>query len=146
MANGLRIPTQQEMAFAEAQRRRAQRDAEAVRASNVLTEVRRVIDHVGAKEVADRMGLEDDSIIWHWLSGRGGRRLPWELVDVCIDLDDTDRLAQVVLADRYETPVRIRRLSPEQEVQLLRRALQEFGAAGELKLRTIATAKPEEGP
>ena len=143
MTQSLKIPTQQEMAFAEAQRRRAQRDSGVARTSAVTAEVKRIVEHAGSKLLADRLGMEDDTLIWHWLSGRGGRRLPWELVDVCLDVDDTERLITAVVSDRYEVPERLRRLSPEQENALLRRALQEFGTAGEQKLRVIASAKPE---
>lgn len=140
----MRIPTQQEMVFAAAQRRRDQRDATELRAVAVEREMRRVVDHVGAKEVADRLGLDDETLVYHWLGRRNGRRPPVELLDVCLDLDGTDGLIGAVCRDRYETPQRLSPLSVEQQNVLLRRALAEFGAAGEQKLKAIATARADE--
>lgn len=142
----VRTPTQQEMVFAEAQRRRQQRDRNDLRVAEIDAELHRIVEQVGAKEIADRMGLDDETLIYHWLGRRGGRRPPVDLLDVCLDLDDTERLIAAVCRDRYKPPERVKRLSPEQEVQFLRRALQEFGAAGEQKLRSIEMAWPEVKP
>lgn len=135
----MRQPTQQEMVFAEAARRKARRDAAELRSAEIDRELHRIVETAGAKEVADRLGLDDETLIYHWLGRRGGRRPPVDLLDVCLDLDDTDKLIGAICRDRYRSPERIPRLTPEQEIAALRRALQEFGPVGEQKLRAIAT-------
>lgn len=144
MANALRIPTQQELVFAAVARRREIRDAAEFRVERIESEVKRVVDLRGAKEFADRLGLEDETLIHHWCARRGGRRMPVELADYAIDLDDGDRVAQAVMGDRYELK-RVVRLSPEQQIAAMRRALKEFGAAGEKKLQDIEQSRPELG-
>lgn len=142
----MRVPTQQEMDFAAADRRRQQRNAAELRAVAIDRELRRVIDQVGAKEVADRLGLDDETLVYHWLGRRQNRRPPVELLDVCLDLDRSEGLMEAICRDRYETPVRLSPLSMEQQNVLLRRALTEFGAAGEQKLKTIQLTRAEEMP
>lgn len=142
----MKVPTQQEMDFATALRRKSQRDSAELRAAAVERELARIVGIIGAKEIADRLGLEDETLIHHWLGRRNGRRPPIELLDVCLDLDTTDGLIAAICRDRYETPERLNHLSLEAEVCLLRKALSEFGAVGEQKLRAIALAKPEGKP
>lgn len=138
----MRVPTQQEMDFASAERRRRSRDSVELRMVAIERELRRVVDHAGAKEVADRLGLDDETLVYHWLGRRNGRRPPVELVDVCLDLDGTDGLIGALCRDRYEPPERLHNLTPEQEIAALRHALAEFGAAGEKKLRDILGGRP----
>lgn len=142
----MRVPTQQEMDFAAAARRRDQRDKTELRAVAIERELRRVVDQEGAKEVADRLGLDDETLVYHWLGRRQNRRPPVELLDVCLDLDRSEGLMEAICRDRYETPQRLSPLSMEQQNVLLRRALTEFGAAGEQKLKTIQLTRAEEMP
>ena len=142
----MRVPTQQEMVFAAAARRREIRDAAELRGAVIDREMHRIVDQAGAKEIADRLGLDDETLVYHWLGRRGGRRPPVDMLDICLDLDDTDGLIAAVCRDRYRVPERLRLLSTEQENAALRRALSEFGTAGEVKLRAIGSAKPDGAP
>lgn len=142
----MRVPTQQEMDFAATLRRKEQRDKAELRASGIERELARVVAYVGAKEIADMLGVEDETLVHHWMGRRNGRRPPVELLDCCLDLDPTDGLMEAICHDRYEVPARLQRLSIEQERAMLRKALLEFGAVGEQKLRAIASARPEGQP
>ena len=76
-----------------------------------------------------------------WLARRNGRRPPGELIAVVCEADETFN-AWWERSGGYEAPKKITRLSWEDERKQYREALLEFGSAGEVKLRRIATALP----
>lgn len=83
--------------------------------------------------------------VYDWFSRRNGRRVPDAVISFFYE---TDVAFAAWWNERhgYTVPEKLVRLPWEQERALYRRALQEFGAAGEVKLRAITNARPEVTP
>ena len=83
--------------------------------------------------------------VYDWLSRRNNRRPPAELIlEVCA-ADDVFAAWWAETAG-FEPPVRLIRVPLEQQLAALRRALLEFGTAGEQKLRAIQVVQSRSAP
>ena len=102
------------------------------------------------KVIADEVTDDEEhpvsiTTVYDWLARRNGRRPPAEVISVLYEVDAIFA-AWWNKRHGYTVPEKLTQLPWEQERALYRKALQEFGAAGETKLRTIAMAKPEPEP
>jgi len=74
--------------------------------------------------------------VYDWLARRNNRRPPAELVLAVCEHDD-EFAAWWCASTGFEAPVRLVRVPMERQVADLKRALLEFGSAGEKKLREL---------
>lgn len=142
----LKLALDEEKRLREA-RDRARRDADELDDQIALAMARYEAANPGKsahKEMADRLTSDLEhpvsvTQVYDWLSRRGGRRPPADLTDVLFDWDE--KFAAWQRQKRgYEAPSRVVLIDPEEEIRQLRRALQEFGGAGEKKLQAIPTS------
>lgn len=83
--------------------------------------------------------------VYDWLARRNNRRPPAELCLVVCAADD-EFAAWWSATTGYEAPVRLVRVPPEQQIASLKKALMEFGAAGEKKLRELQVLQSRGAP
>jgi hypothetical protein len=154
----LNRPEQMRASFEEAriarERREAQRRYMAELDEQLELALNRIEKTLGGQDVHKWLAeiLTDDdehpvsaSQVHDWLSRRGGRRPPVEMIGAVYDADE-QFAAWWNKRHGYTVPEKVRQLSDSQENNLLTSALLEFGAAGEAKLRAIRAAKPPPPP
>lgn len=88
------------------------------------------------KELRDRLGLKSAGEIYDWLSRRNGRRAPAVFVAIFLREDD-EFAAWWATRTGFLPPVRLVKLTPEQERDLAYEALAKYGERGQEDVRRI---------
>lgn len=130
-------PSQLELAMRDDEKLRKARQRRVDTSKRAARGVELTMERGNPKEVADLLEV-DLSQLYHWISGKGGRRLPLDLFLVVADLDTTgDLLAAVCELLGYDRPKKRVMRDPTQLVDAYRNVLQRFGPAGVAAIKEV---------